>query len=145
MYGSERKIKRKMNKLFEVAELNNVEVVYFNLPCTQSQSATLNGNCYVALDYGLLWQGADERVHLAHELGHCLTGSFYNIYSAYDLRSRHERRADKWAIKKLVPENELKELLNCEDMDVWELADHFNVTVDFIEKAVAFYKESFNG
>lgn len=73
-----------------------------------------------------------------------MTGSFYNIYSAYDLRSRHERRADVWAIKKLVPEHELKELLNCENVDVWELADHFNVTVDFIEKAVAYYRENSN-
>ncbi|NLL92295.1 MAG: ImmA/IrrE family metallo-endopeptidase [Ruminococcaceae bacterium] len=127
-----------MDNLFEVAELNGIEVTYFNTPENGAQSATLNGNCYIALDYGLMWQRVNERVHLAHELGHCLTGSFYNIFSPFDLRSRHERRADKWAIKKLVPENELKELLSY--MDKWEVAEHFEVTIDFLEKAIAFYK-----
>ena len=39
----------------------------------------------------------------AHELGHCETGSFYNRYAKLDVRQQHENRADKWAIRRLVP------------------------------------------
>ncbi|MCI7650223.1 MAG: hypothetical protein SO436_09695 [Oscillospiraceae bacterium] len=49
---------------------------------------------------------------MAHELGHCITGSFYNVYAVCDLRAKHERRADKWAIKKLVPRDKLKNAIN---------------------------------
>ena len=36
---------------------------------------------------------------LAHELGHCCTGSFYNQWATADCRRRHENVADKWAIQ----------------------------------------------
>ena len=43
--------------------------------------------------------GTEETVHLAHELGHIETGGFYNIHSEFDLRAKHELRADRRAIK----------------------------------------------
>ena len=36
-----------------------------------------------------------------------MTGSFYNLYSKFDIRSQHEYRADKWAIEKYLPFDEL--------------------------------------
>jgi len=44
-----------------------------------------------------------ELYQLAHELGHCECGAFYNRYSPFDLVGKHERRADCWA-KKTPPE-----------------------------------------
>ena len=75
---------------------------------------------------------------LAHELGHCETGAFYNEYSKFDIRAKHERRANKWAIKKLIPEDELKEACTfCYNR--YELAEHFGVTEDFMQKALDYY------
>ncbi len=84
---------------------------------------------------------AEERVHLAHELGHCETGSFYNVYSTLDIRGKQERRADGWAISRLMPFYELKNALNAGITEVWELAEYFDVTEDFIHKAVRYYRE----
>ncbi|MCD8322375.1 MAG: hypothetical protein LUC89_05765 [Oscillospiraceae bacterium] len=69
-----------------------------------------------------------------------MTESFYNCYSSYDLRQRHENRADKWAIKKLIPKDELEEIVAEGVTEPWELAEHFGVTEDFIRKAVRWYQ-----
>ena len=82
---------------------------------------------------------AQETVCLAHELGHCETGSFYNQYAALDVRQRHENRADKWAIQHLIPVEDLDEAVveGCEDIPA--LSEHFCVTEDLMRKAVCWY------
>lgn len=83
---------------------------------------------------------AQERVHLAHELGHCETGSFYNVYSSLDIREKQEQRADRWAVSHLVPVEEFMSALSEGVVEVWELAEFFDVTEDFIRKAAEIYK-----
>lgn len=83
---------------------------------------------------------SEEKVKLAHELGHCETGAFYNRYSPFDLREKHERTANRWAVKKLVPKSELVTLLK-KGYERWELAEHFEVTEDFINLAIRMYFE----
>lgn len=83
---------------------------------------------------------AQERVHLAHELGHCETGSFYNLYSPLDIREKQEKRADFWAVRRLVPAEEFRFALSRGVVEIWELAEYFDVTEDFIRKAVEIYK-----
>lgn len=82
---------------------------------------------------------AQERVHLAHELGHCETGAFYNVYSPLDIREKQENRADCWAVRKLIPPEELERAVNSGLCEIWELAEYFDVTEDFIRKAADIY------
>lgn len=83
---------------------------------------------------------ADEKTKLAHELGHCITGAFYSIDFPFDIRQRHENRADKWAIKRLVPEKELEKAVADGYTEIWALADFFGVTEDLMSRAVSWYK-----
>ena len=69
-----------------------------------------------------------------------MTGSFYNVYSPCDSRQRHENRADRWAIKKLITEDELERAVKKGYTELWELAEFFNVTEDLMRKAVSLYK-----
>lgn len=124
-----------MKALFDTAEENNIEIYYSNTPLCKSIAI----NNHICMDYSLMWQGAEERVHLAHELGHCVTGSFYNRWAARDVRQRHENKADKWAIKKLVPKDELLKAIKSGHINIWDLADYFNVTEDFMKKAMHWY------
>lgn len=128
------------DSLFGLADQKGIFVEYKNLPENKSLSTTVFDNDFVALDYSLLFAESEERCHLAHELGHCMTGSFYNIYSPYDVRSRHEYRADKWAVHTLIPFDELKQALNDGCVDVWNLAERFGVTEDFVKRAVSIYQ-----
>ena len=129
-----------MQALYELAQQQNIEVLTF--PMEKSGSMSImdsQGRCFVGMDPGIQDGSVRERVHLAHELGHCVTGSFYNIYAAVDHRRRHENRADKWAVRQLIPVEQLDDAIADGCTEYWELAEKFGVTESFIKKAVCLY------
>ena len=81
---------------------------------------------------------------LAHELGHCMTDSFYAGYSPFELRAKHEHRANTWAVNKIVPFNELCDAVRHGCRELWELAEHFGVSNSFMEKAIMLHKKNGN-
>ena len=126
--------------LYTLAAQQNIEVIETSLPENGSLSLMdEQGNCYIGIDQSVMDGDALERVHMGHELGHCLTGSFYNRYSPFDLRRRHENRADKWAILQLVTEDALDEAVADRCCEIWNLAERFGVTEQFMKKAVCYY------
>ena len=129
-----------LRNLYAFAKQQNIEVMPFSLPENASMSVMLeDGRCFVGMDESVRDGGAQERVHLSHELGHCATGSFYNIHAAIDHRQRHENRADKWAILRLVKEDALDEAVAEGCCEIWNLAERFGVTEQFMKKAVCYY------
>lgn len=129
-----------LTTLYDIAICDNIEVYSFDLKQCESLSVYYDGECFIGIDPFKVQNESDEKVKLAHELGHCETGAFYNVYAKLDIRAKHERRADKWAIKKLVPEDELKEACKiCTNR--WELAEYFGVTEDFMQKAMDYYSK----
>ena len=126
--------------LYQFAEQQNIEVIETSLPENGSLSVMdEKGNCYIGIDESVMDGDALERVHMGHELGHCVTGSFYNRYTPYDLRQRHENRADKWAILRLVTEDALDEAVAEGCCEIWNLAERFCVKEQFMKKAVCYY------
>ena len=126
--------------LYDLAQQQNIEVVPYSMPQNESMSVMLeDGRCFVGMDASVQDGGVQERVHLSHELGHCVTGSFYNIYAAIDDRQRHENRANKWAIQTLIPMDALDDAIAEGCTEIWELAERFQVTEEFVRKAVCFY------
>lgn len=129
-----------IRSLYDLAKQQNIEVFGFPLPETGSMSVMEDdGRCYIGMDESVKDGAVQERVHLSHELGHCVTGSFYNIYAAIDYRQRHENRANKWAIQALIPVDDLDDAIADGCTEVWELAERFGVTEEFVRKAVCFY------
>ena len=125
--------------LYAYAERRNIDVDWIPMRRSTSLSVPLGDRYAIALDPWKLGSLAQETVCLAHELGHCETGSFYNQYAALDVRQRHENRADKWAIQHLIPVEDLDEAVveGCEDIPA--LSEHFCVTEDLMRKAVCWY------
>lgn len=130
------------NKLYCIAEKQGVTVDRLSTKENLSVSVKLGDNCFVCIDDDL--SGASEKVCLAHELGHCLTNSFYNVYSPLDIRGKHEKRADKWAIKKLVPKTAFERAIKNGYDNIYSLAEYFGVTADFMQKAVELYIPNFS-
>ena len=95
---------------------------------------------WIALDTAKMQTTAEHKSILAHELGHVETGSFYNIYSPFDLRAKQERRADKAAIKMLVPFKRLLSAMCSGCREVWQLAEYFDVPDELINKALTLYE-----
>lgn len=129
----------KSTELYNLAEQKDIIVINGKLSKSPAMSICDNGDCAIVIDDKQIESQADETVKLAHELGHCIKGAFYNKYSQFDLISRHEYRADSWAIKKLIPKDELIETFEDGITEIWELAEHFEVTEEFMIKACEFY------
>lgn len=128
-------------ELYQLADAEHIPVYSFDLPQTHSLSLMNDdGSCAVAIDPFGLNSTKDEKIRLAHELGHCVTGSFYNRYSDFDIKAKSEYKADKWAIKKLIPKDELQAAFEQGYTEPWDLAEYFNVTEEFIIKAVNYYR-----
>ena len=126
--------------LYGIAERRGHVVVCESLTETPSFSLQTNKRCYIAIDQRLNVQ--QEREALAHELGHCEYGGFYNRYSKYDIRAKAERRADKWAFARLVPYGRLMQAVRHGVTEVWDLAELFDVSCEFMQRAIAYYKTS---
>ena len=126
-------------KLDNIAEKDDIEIMEIRSESCQSVSVMADsGRCYIGIDSRNL-SGAEEIVRKAHELGHCETGAFYNRYAACDLVSRCEYRADVWAIETLVTRTELMEAMRSGKTEIWELAEYFSITEDFMRKVCVHY------
>lgn len=129
-------------ELYQIAEQDNIVVDCMDLSSIPSLSLKdENGDCYIALDPFKLESSADEKYKLAHELGHCKTGCFYNRCCLYEIRERYEWRAEKWAIKKLVPKDELQQCHERGIVETWEIAEILNLPEKLVRKAMEYYHE----
>lgn len=129
-----------VSELYRIAQKKNIPVLRYPMERNGSMSVLLpGGQAVIGMDDSVSDGGTEERVHLSHELGHCLTGSFYSIYTAVDCRQRHENRADKWAIRELIPVERLDEAVAEGCTELWDLAERFGVTEELMKKAVCLY------
>lgn len=123
--------------LMDIAQKRDITVMNISCPECGSISLLEGESCYIGIDGQT--DGREYKERFAHELGHCVKGAFYNRYSPYDIVSRHEARADSWAIEELVPKEELLQAL-AENLDsIYLLAEHFGVTEDFMKKVCIHY------
>ncbi len=129
-----------VTSLLVCAEEQGIDVDWFPMKRAESLSIPLgNGKYGVAIDPAKIKSNPDLIHKLAHEIGHCATGSFYNRFSNFDCRQQHENRADKWAIRKLITADDLDEAVAQGHTEVWDLAEHFGVTEQFMKKAISLY------
>ena len=130
-----------LTALYALAEEEGIVVDEFPMENHVSFSIMdTDGDCYIAVDPEKLPSAQSEKVIIAHELGHCITGSFYNRYAACDIRRRHENHADKWSFSHLVPEEELNEAVSAGFTELWQLADYFDVPTNYMARACHWYK-----
>lgn len=125
--------------LYNYAEDIDVQIETLELEDVNALSLNTKHFKAIAIDENKFDDTAELKTSLAHELGHHATCSFYNIDNHLDVRSKHEYRADKWAIERLLPKEEMQEALECGVVEVWELAEYFEVTEELVKKAMWLY------
>ena len=122
-------------------KLNRAGVRFYHWDLDDQPAATieLDGRYAIFMDFHNIRTSAEERVVVAHEGGHVATGATHKVSSPYDLIAKHEYKADKWAIEQLIPARELDAAVARGCTDLYSLAEHFDVTVPFMEKAVSLH------
>lgn len=78
---------------------------------------------------------------LSHEVGHCSTGALHSANSPYDLIARHEYKADRWAIERYIPAQEISQAMRAGYTEPWQLADYFDLSEEYIKKALHYWTE----
>ncbi len=130
----------KLEELYRLAEARRIPVYCFPLPCCKALSVMdAEGDCQIGIDPMQLASEADEAVKLAHELGHCETGSFYNRYTPLDVRGKHEKQAWDWAVQRLLPWEQLEAAMAAGHTEPYDLAEHFGLPEDFVRRALDYY------
>ena len=128
-----------INKLYKLAEKDNINIYNFSLKNNKALAVRFDGECSIALDDKKFERLSEKKTALAHELGHCETCSFYNQYSTLDVRSKHEYTANKWAIQKLLPKEEMLDAFRHGTTEIWQLAELFDVEEWLVKKALYIY------
>jgi len=123
--------------LYQYAEERNITIYRFPM---RTVSAAAFADNTVIMDVAKIENTADELVRLAHEIGHIETISFYRADAPLITRGKLEARASRWAIRKLLPRENLKAAVKSGLTATYELAEHFGVTEDFIRQAIAYYR-----
>lgn len=123
--------------LFDFASSRGHEVVYRNL--TENKAITYEDDrFYIALSKNL--SRTEEKELAAHELGHCEYGGTYCRSSKYSVKAKAEYRANKWAYYQLVSPDEITECVRGGIVTPWELAEHFDVSDEFMYNALGYYQ-----
>lgn len=100
----------------------------------------LNNRYGIFIDTSEVKSEAEEYCMIAHEGGHCATGCTHKVDSPLDLIEKHEYKADKWAVHRILPIEDLKSAVRQGHTEIWDLAEYFGVTEDFIRRALDIYK-----
>lgn len=129
------------DQLYEIMDREGIALYRAQLPHTKSVSVAIGKDYYAIGVDAAPWESeAEERSHIAHELGHCVCDAFYRPYANGECRGKQEYRADKWAIRKLMPWRQLNAALHAGIVERWALADYFRVTEAFVNRALDFYE-----
>lgn len=128
-----------LEALYNYGNEHGIVFTYFKTAPVDALSVKMDDYCAVAIDPFVIENTADEKCKCAHEVGHCVTDAFYTETSDAITVARCEEKANRWAIKKLVPKDELTAAVADGYKEVWELAEIFNVTPQFMDKALSYY------
>ena len=126
-----------LETLYEQALAQGIAVERFSFPQTASAAVFINGKYYIGIDRSHFDTSAEEAECLAHELGHCQTGALYAIGAT--TRKKQEKRADEWAILRLIPKASFYKAIENGCREIWEFAEELGISYRFAEKVVAYY------
>ena len=123
------------------SELRSQDISLYVKAIGFSRAATIEyrGKYAVFLDSSCFESLRTMKQVLAHEIGHCATGCTHRVSSPLDLVERHEYKADRWAIERCLPFDELREAMRRGAREPWQLADYFDLPESFIRQAIRYY------
>lgn len=124
------------NILYNIAEKNNIVIDSFRMKAVKAFSMPN----IIVLNPNLVKTSQETRECIAHELGHHMRNAFYNIESTFETRERQEERATRWAVQELIPVHELKKAIKNGYTEIWQLADYFDVSYEFMVEAIRIHK-----
>lgn len=94
----------------------------------------------VYIDTGLIHTLGEELEVAAHEWAHIVTGTTHHVNDSDEQIRKDEQKAIRAMIRRLIPKDELGRLVKRGYNEVWELAEYFDVSFTFMQKAIEYYR-----
>lgn len=130
----------KLYALYDELVHRGISLFDYRIGGPAAATIELGGQYAIFLDTERIGSAAEETCIVAHEYGHCATGATHAVSSPLDLVEKHEYKADKYAVHRLIDAAALRQALNEGCTEVWQLAERFGVTEDFIRRAAYIYQ-----
>jgi len=128
-------------KLYDIADNHDIRVDCFRMNKVESLAfMSSKGKYFVAIDPFKLCNNLDEKMKLAHELGHCISGAFYTALSPLATWERCEARANLKAIQLLITKDDIEDAASDGVHELWELAERFGLPEDTVATAIEYYR-----
>lgn len=127
-----------LKELYTLLEQKGIATHTIDCPLSKAISLNFNGTKFIGMDPSVLKNEYDERLVLAHEVGHALTDAYYTKRDNPVFVARMENRANKKTVEMLVPKNKLDAVLD-EHSTVYDLSQYFSVPEEIIKKAFWLY------
>lgn len=128
-------------ELLTGADKENIIVTdQFDLSGTRLKGLYCDGTIALNRD---MYIESEKTCVLAEELGHHYT-TVGNIMDQTDVSNRkQERHARIWAYHKLLSLNDLIDSYKCGCQNQFEIAEHLNITEEFLIDSLTYYKEKY--
>jgi hypothetical protein len=128
--------------LYNDIKKQNIYLFPYDVGPEKSVTLEMNQKYAIFADFFRMGSIAEIKKTLAHEIGHCATGCTHKVCSSLDLVQKHEYKANRWAIERYLPFNNLNAAIIDGYSEPWQLAEYFDLPEDFINKAVDYYEIS---
>lgn len=83
---------------------------------------------------------AEETELVAHECGHVATGTTHAVCSPLDLVEKHEYKANKWAVHRVLPMEDIQRAVRAGFVEPWEIAEELGRTEQFVRLSIEIYR-----
>jgi len=141
----------KLEMVYNDIDKANIKIYDYHISDTKKAACVrTNSIKAIAIDKSQIKTSAEERTIITEELSHYETNSLYLIEFTSNTHIGRlnqiicEAKARHHTIKKLLPFKEMKEAIHNGCTEIYELAEHFEVTEDFIKSAIKYYTENCN-
>ncbi|MBR2043626.1 MAG: ImmA/IrrE family metallo-endopeptidase [Clostridia bacterium] len=131
-----------LKDLYALAEAKGVRIMDFSLPENKAVTLKIAENCYIGVDPAVFGRECEERIIIAHEMGHIATGGFYTEDTDEEYRKKQELKAEKWAMEHLVPKTALKNAIKNGCHSLESMAEHFCVNEEYMSKVLLYYLDN---
>lgn len=126
-----------IEQLCTIARERGIKI--YDYPMTELRAVALCSG-HIAMDRRKFDSDTEYKCVLAHEIGHCETGTFYTVDTGTKEKDLCEYRANRAAAEMLVPLSELRKAMHKGILFANTLARMFDVTVEFAELALELFE-----
>ncbi|UZT82931.1 ImmA/IrrE family metallo-endopeptidase [Caproicibacterium sp. BJN0003] len=125
-------------------EIQGHEISLYQYDAGEVKSATieLNKQYGIFIDITRFSSLAETKRAIAHETGHCVTGCTHKVSSSLDLVQKHEYKANRWAVKRFLPFEQIQAAIQDGYTKPWQLAEYFGLPEPAIKWAIHYYIEN---